>query len=56
MQGLKVELVLRLLAYDAQVGPQCGLCDRLGAATVSWTRYKRVGRRLDAQPPGKRRR
>lgn len=34
MQGLKVELVLRLLAYDAQVGPQCGLCDRLGVVVV----------------------
>lgn len=34
MQGLKVELVLRLLAYDAQVGPQCGLCDCLGVVVV----------------------
>ena len=34
MEGLEVELVLRLLAYDAQIRPQCGLCDRLGIVVV----------------------
>jgi len=34
MEGLKIELILRLLTYDAQVRPQCGLCDRLGVVVV----------------------
>ena len=34
MEGLKVELILRLLTHDAQVRPQRGLCDRLGVVVV----------------------
>ena len=34
MAGLQVELVLGLLAHDAQVRPQGGLGDRLGVVVV----------------------
>src|SRR5579871_6632292 len=34
MEGLEVELVLRLLTDYAQIGPQYGLSDRLGIVVV----------------------
>lgn len=34
MQGLEVDLVLRLLAHDWQIGPQCGLSNRRGIVVV----------------------
>ena len=34
MQGLEIELVLWLLAHDAQVRPQRGLCNSFGVVVV----------------------
>lgn len=34
MQGLEVELVLRLLTNNAQIRPQGGLCNWLGVVVV----------------------
>ena len=44
MQGLQVELILRLLLHDAQVGPQSRLGDGLGVVVVV---LLALGERLD---------